>query len=220
MRVIGYTRVSTEEQKVSGLGLLDQQKRIAGEASNRDWKVRHIEDAGYSAKDLKRPGIQEALTLLASGKADGLVVAKLDRLSRSLMDFAALMERARKEGWALIALDLGVDTTTPAGEMMANVMATFAHYERRLIGQRTKDALAQLKAQGYRLGRPRINGSDVVALAVRWRKRGKTLRAIADHLTTKGFTPAHGGQRWYPSTVRGLLRSAALDKEASRAPRS
>jgi Resolvase, N terminal domain len=67
--------------------------------------------------------------------------AKLDRLSRSLLDFASLMEDARREGWALVILDLGIDTTTPSGEMIANVMATFAQFERRLIGQRTKDAL-------------------------------------------------------------------------------
>ena len=90
------------------------------------------------------------------------MVAKLDRLSRSLLDFAALMEQARKRGWNLIALDLGVDTSTPAGEMMASVLATFAQFERRLIGQRTKDALAVKRAQGVVLGRPReIPGSTV-----------------------------------------------------------
>ena len=82
------------------------------------------------------------------------MVAKLDRLSRSLLDFASLMEDARREGWALVILDLGVDTTTPSGEMIANVMATFAQFERRLIGQRTKDALAVKKREGVKLGRP------------------------------------------------------------------
>jgi DNA invertase Pin-like site-specific DNA recombinase len=90
--------------------------------------------------------------MLEAGQADALVVAKLDRLSRSVGDFAGLMDLARRQGWALIALDLGVDTTTPAGEMMANVMASFAQFERRVIAQRTKDALAQAKARGVRLG--------------------------------------------------------------------
>jgi DNA invertase Pin-like site-specific DNA recombinase len=65
------------------------------------------------------------------------VVAKLDRLSRSMLDFTAVMAQAQKQGWALVALDCAVDTTTPAGEAMANVLATFAQFERRLIGQRT-----------------------------------------------------------------------------------
>ena len=97
-----------------------------------------------------------ALEAIEAGTAEGLVVAKLDRLSRSLLDFAALMERGRKRGWNLIALDLGVDTSTPSGEMMASVLATFAQqFERRLIGQRTKDALAVKRSQGVVLGRPR-----------------------------------------------------------------
>ena len=114
-----------------------------------------IEDAGYSAKDLKRPGVRIALEILQAGGADALVVAKLDRLSRSMLDFAGIMAAAQKQGWGLIALDCAVDTTTPAGEAMANVLATFAQFERRLISQRTKDALAAKRAQGVRLGRPR-----------------------------------------------------------------
>jgi DNA invertase Pin-like site-specific DNA recombinase len=71
---------------------------------------------------------------LERGRADALVVAKLDRLSRSMLDFTAVMAKAQKEGWALVALDCAVDTTTPAGEAMAHVLATFAQFERRLIG--------------------------------------------------------------------------------------
>lgn len=92
--------------------------------------------------------------MLQRGDACTLVVSKLDRLSRSLVQFAELMERSRRKGWSLVALDLGVDTSTPAGEMMASVLASFAQYERRLIGQRTRDALAVKREQGVRLGRP------------------------------------------------------------------
>ena len=169
MNVIGYSRVSTEEQATSGLGLEDQRRHIAGDADRRGWTVEWIEDAGYSAKDLNRPGISTALSLLREGSAQALVVAKLDRLSRSLMDFAGLMDRSHREGWALVALDLGVDTSTPQGEMMANVLATFAHFERRLIGERTRAALAVKKSQGYawadqglsRPARPSASGNGV-----------------------------------------------------------
>jgi DNA invertase Pin-like site-specific DNA recombinase len=98
--------------------------------------------------------------------AKALVVAKLDRLSRSLVDFGSIMERARKKGWSLAALDLGVDATTPAGEMIANAMATIAQFERHLIGERTKAALAVRKAQGAKLERPRA-----LAEATRTHKR-------------------------------------------------
>lgn len=92
-----------------------------------------------------------ALEAVEGGQADALCVAKLDRLSRSLLDFAGLMERSRKRGWSLVALDLGVDTSTPSGEMMASVLATFAQFERRLIGERTRAALAEKRARaGHR----------------------------------------------------------------------
>jgi DNA invertase Pin-like site-specific DNA recombinase len=117
MHVLGYVRVSTEEQADSRAGLEAQRAAILRECRRRGWKlVELVEDAGYSAKDLKRPGIQAALEVLRRGDARALVVAKLDRLSRSMLDFTAVMAKAQKQGWALVALDCAVDTTTPAGE--------------------------------------------------------------------------------------------------------
>ena len=91
---------------------------------------------------------------------------------------------------------------------MANVLATFAQFERRLISQRTKDALAAKRAQGVRLGRPRQLPQRVVKRIIREREQGKTLAAIAEGLNRDGVRTAQGGQRWYPSTVRAVVRSA------------
>jgi DNA invertase Pin-like site-specific DNA recombinase len=215
--VIGYTRVSTDEQASSGAGLAAQRAAILAEAERRDWKlVEIIEDAGYSARDLHRPGVQTALEALREKRADTLVVAKLDRLSRSILDFAGLMDRATHEHWALVALDLGVDTTSPAGEAMANVMATFAQFERRLIAQRTKEALAQKRAAGVRLGRPRQLADRVRRRIVAERVAGRTLAAIADSLNMDAVSTAQGGRRWYPSTVRAVLRGAKREAETRR----
>lgn len=211
MRVIAYVRVSTEEQRGSGAGLAAQRAAILAECQRRGWRlVDVIEDAGYSAKDLKRPGVRIALELLREGGADALVAAKLDRLSRSMLDFAGIMAAAQKQGWGLIALDCAVDTTTPAGEAMANVLATFAQFERRLISQRTKDALAAKRAQGVRLGRPRRLPQRVVKRILQERAEGRTLSAIAEGLNQDRVPTAQGGQRWYPSTVRAVLRSSEL----------
>ena len=166
-----------------------------------------IEDAGNSAKDLKRRGVRIALEMLREGGADALVVAKLDRLSRSMLDFAGIMAAAQKQGWGLIALDCAVDTTTPAGEAMANVLATFAQFERRLISQRTKDALAAKRAQGVRLGRPRQLPQLVVERILREREESRTLTAIAEGLNGDRVPTAQGGQRWWPSTVQAVIRS-------------
>jgi DNA invertase Pin-like site-specific DNA recombinase len=209
-RVLAYIRVSTEEQRGSGAGLEAQRATILAECERRGWHVVEvIEDAGYSAKDLKRPGVMAALDALKSRRADALVVAKLDRLSRSMLDFAAIMAAAQKQHWGLIALDCAVDTTTPAGEAMANVLATFAQFERRLISQRTKDALAVKKAQGVRLGRPRQLPAEIAERIVAERAAGSTLSAIAERLNQDRVATAQGGQRWYPSTVRAVLRSTA-----------
>ena len=208
-RVIGYVRVSTDEQTSSGLGLEAQRDAIVTECLRRGWELADIyEDAGASGKSLAgRPALQEALNAVRSHDAGALVVAKLDRLSRSLLDFAALMEDARREGWALVILDLGVDTTTPSGEMIANVMATFAQFGRRLIGQRTKDALAVKRRQGVRLGRPPSLSADVVKRIKRERRAGRTLRAIADGLNDDRVPTGHGGAKWHASTVKAVLET-------------
>lgn len=208
---IGYVRVSTSEQSESGLGLEAQRQAIRAEAVRQGWNLVAIhEDAGVSGKALSgRPGLQEALSAVR-GVTDGvLVVAKLDRLSRSMLDFAQLMKVSQQQGWALVALDLGVDTSTPSGEMMANVTATFAQFERRLIGQRTKDALAVKRAEGVTLGRPTVTSRETVGTVQRLRGEGKSLRAIATHLNETGVPTSQGGQRWYASTVTALLKASS-----------
>jgi DNA invertase Pin-like site-specific DNA recombinase len=115
MKCIGYVRCSTDEQADSGLGLAAQRAALTTGAASRGWQVTWAEEAGYSSKNLDRPTLQAALAALAKGEAEALVVARLDRLSRSLLDVAGLTELANQQGWAVVALDLGVDMTTPAG---------------------------------------------------------------------------------------------------------
>jgi DNA invertase Pin-like site-specific DNA recombinase len=115
-----------------------------------------------------------------------------------------MMEQARKRGWSLVALDLGVDTSTPSGEMMASVLATFAQFERRLIGQRTKDALAMKREQGVQLGRPREMSPEAVSRIQELDRLGYRLREIANVLNAEGVpTPRNG--RWHPPGVARVL---------------
>ena len=145
----------------------------------------------------KRPGLCAAIRRIEAGEADALAVAKLDRLSRSVRDLADLAERSRpkgkQKGWGLILLDIDVDTSSPIGEFMVNVMGSAAQWERRIISQRTKDALAVKRAQGVRLGRPSTLSRELVERIVRERKAGASLSAIADGLTEDGVPTAHGG---------------------------
>lgn len=214
-RVIGYLRVSTEEQGRSGLGLEAQSATIGAEAERRGWaNIEYLSDDGFSAASLDRPEIQRALAALSAGEADILVIAKLDRLSRSLLDFASLMEQSQREGWSLIALDLGVDTSTAAGEMVAHVMASFAQFERRLISERTKAALQAAKRRGKRLGRPVVLREAVRRRIAQERAKGSTLKAIADGLNHDGIKTARGGE-WGTSSVQKALLSVECDPKAA-----
>ena len=122
-----------------------------------------------------------------------------------MLDFTAVMAKAQNEGWALVALDCAVDTTTPAGEAMAHVLATFAQFERRLIGQRTRDALAVKKKQGVRLGRPQSIPPRLARRIRTMRTRGFTLQAICDKLNTEGVPTPRGGSTWRPTSLRSVL---------------
>ena len=201
--MIGYLRVSTEEQASSGLGLEAQRETIQRYADAHGWDVVWYEDAGLSAKSLDRPQLQAALTRLhvtpKRRDVDGIVVAKLDRLSRSVVDFAGVLELARAKKWALVAIDLGVDTSTPTGELVANVMMSVSQWERKVIGERTSAAMQAARRAGRHMGRvsklPQSTAERLLAL------RGThTLRATADALNAEGITTATG-VRWTANGV-------------------
>lgn len=211
VRVVLYTRVSTSEQADSGLGLAAQERALRAMAETRGWEVvEHLVDAGASGKSLgNRPGLAAALALVSAGEADMLAVAKLDRLSRSLCDFAGLMAESQRQGWGLVAMDVAVDTSTPSGMLVANVMASVAAWEADTIAARTRDALAVKRAAGVRLGRPRSLPVEVVERIVRERCAGATMRAIADGLSQDGVPTARGAAAWSTSTVQTVLGYAS-----------
>ncbi len=214
MKVLGYIRVSTEEQASSGLGLAAQEAVLRAEAERRGWELEIVVDAGVSgATVVRRPALCAALARLARGEVAGLVAQKLDRLSRSVADFAGLVERARAERWSLICLDLGVDTSTATGEAMAGMVAVFAQMERRLAGERTIGALAAKKAAGARLGRPRLLTDGAMVRAVALRAEGLTLRAVAETMTAEGYLRPKGGA-WTAGAVQRAMQSAELDDAA------
>ena len=120
--------------------------------------------------------------------------------------------RADSEGWALIVLDLGVDTTTASGKLVANVMDAVAQWEREIIGERTAAALARKKAQGRRFGGPISLPEDVRQRIARERVFGKTYREMVEGLNADEVPTVRGGQ-WRISTVADVCRSVALDSE-------
>jgi DNA invertase Pin-like site-specific DNA recombinase len=167
-------------------------------------------DAGISGKGMeKRDGLQDALAFVEGQRGSVLVVAKLDRLTRSLRDFAELLERSRRRGWSLVALDLNVDTGSASGEMLASVVASVAQYERRLIGARTREAMAAHKRAGATYGRPRVIPPAIRRYAAMLRTQGRSYAAIAARLNERGVPTSGGGRRWYPSTVRAVVTQSS-----------
>jgi DNA invertase Pin-like site-specific DNA recombinase len=212
VRVVGYVRVSTEEQGDQGAGMEAQRRAITTACLARGWELAAIHEDVASCKSVsRRPRLETAMAAIRSGDAVALVVAKMDRLSRSVIDAARTIEDARREGWNLVALDLGVDFSTAAGTAMAQMTAVFAELERRLIGEWTRAALAVKKAQCVHLGRPPALDEKVRRRIRRERAAGRTLRAIADRLNADAVPTGHGGARWHPSTVRFVVAGGHQD---------
>lgn len=199
-------RLPRQEQADSRLGLAAQEAALRAEAERRGWELTILRDEAASGKTVNA-GLRKALGQLAAGLADGLMVVKLDRLARSVGHASDIMERSVAQGWSLVMLDIALDTTTPNGEALANMMATFAQLERRLIGERTKAALAAKKAQGTRLGRPRMVSTVLTRRIVTMRQQGVSFGEIARELTAAGELSPAGRPTWQPSTVRRIYNA-------------
>ncbi len=160
MQAYGYARVSTERQAESGLSMEAQRMRIKAQADLHGYDlVSIIEDAGASGKNLRRPGMVKVLSLVNQGRMDVLIVAKLDRASRSVVDLSRLIDLLRKarradggQGVDLISSSESLDTTSAAGRLVINILGTVAMWEREVISERVTEALARKKARGEAAG--------------------------------------------------------------------
>lgn len=201
-RVIGYLRVSTDEQGKSGLGLEAQRRAIRKECDHRGWILVRLEQDVASGRTTNgRGGLERALDACASGQGQALITAKLDRLSRSVVDFGRLIERAQKEGWDIVVLNPALDLSTPGGRLCAGVLVQVAQWEREILGERIKAALA---VTTKRVGRPRELPATVRARIRRLHGAGHSLAAIARKLNDESIPTAHGG-RWHASTIRQIV---------------
>ena len=204
MRAVGYLRVSTAEQGDSRAGLEAQEQVIRAEVEHRGWDLVSLRSDVASGKSLRKRGeLAATLRMLRAHEADALVVAKLDRLSRSVLDFASVMEMAQEDGWSLVVLDLGVDTTSTNGKLIAHIMIALAQWERELIGDRTRAALKAVRARGTKVGRRRGVTDETTRMIRMLRASGMSWQQIADALTAEHVPTAQGGM-WHGATVRKI----------------
>lgn len=162
-----YTRKSTDEGLDSEFNSLDAQ-REAAEAyilSQRQerWVALpdHYDDGGYSGGDLERPGLQRLLEEVEAGRIDCVLVYKVDRLSRSLLDFARLIEIFDRRHVSFVSITQQFNTTTSMGRLVLNILLSFAQFEREIIGERIRDKVAATKRKGKYTGGPPVLGYDV-----------------------------------------------------------
>lgn len=208
-RLIAYTRVSTDEQAMSGLGLEHQAETLRRAFEYRGWElVEAVSDQGISGSTLNRPGLRRALDMIVAGAADGLVVSKLDRLTRRQGDFCVIVDWFEEAGGALVMLEPEVDTSSPGGRAIAQVMVAFAEMERGLIAERTKNALAAKRARGECIGRPSLLDDEFAELRERIKAlhtEGKRLVDIARQIEAEGWKTVRGGTRWRASALQVVL---------------
>lgn len=223
MKVLGYVRVSTKEQAESGLGLEAQIKKIRAYCDLYDLELGDIlVDDGYSGKTLNRPALQELINRLEKGEAEGVVIAKLDRLTRSVADMGILLERVFNKK-QLFSVSENVDTRTPSGRLVLNVLISVAQWERETIVERTKDALKAKRERGEKTGGDVPFGYDIkdgrlipnekeqriIELIKRLRDKGYGLKRIAKYLNESGFRTKRGKAFTHIQVKRILLREVA-----------
>jgi len=222
MRTIGYVRVSTDKQADKGVSLEAQAEKIRAMAVVQGAElVEIIVDAGESAKSLKRPGMARLQATVNAGEVQAVIIAKLDRLTRSVKDLAELLERFQKRGVALVSVAECLDTASAAGRLVLNIMVSVSQWEREAIGERTATALRYKRAHNkvysnvpYGFLReaddlvPEIEEQAVISRVRMLRAEGWTLRGIADMLNAEKI-PTKTGKMWQAQTIKNVVDSPA-----------
>jgi DNA invertase Pin-like site-specific DNA recombinase len=207
VRVVGYARVSSDDQARSGLGMEAQEAKLREECERRGLELLELSrDDGLTGTTLERPGLKRALERIALGEADGLVAPKLDRLSRSVIDFMLLVEWFEAAAARLIVLDHELDTGTANGRLMTTLLIAFAQFERDVISERTTAALGAKRARGEAISGPSVvDDCELTARIRAMAATGMSMQAIADQLNREGVATPRGGREWRPSSIQTVL---------------
>ena len=223
MTAIGYVRVSTEDQAKEGVSLDNQKAKIEAYCQLKDLELTEVvEDAGISAKNLRRPGVQKVLRMARKKQVDAIIVYKLDRIFRSTVDALETTKMFDKWGVSFHSIEETLDTQSAMGRFFFTLTAALAEMERQIIGERTKAALAHKRAKrestggyappyGYDLDDTR----HLVRNALEQRgirlirsldERGSSLRKICRELEANGYRTKTGRVKWNPKTVSKIIK--------------
>jgi DNA invertase Pin-like site-specific DNA recombinase len=217
-RVVGYVRIGPRERRSTRPELEAQRETIRKECERRGWTLVGFEEDIRSGRSGHRHGLDAALEACRSGAADGILVARLDRLTYSLEQLAQLVRDAFEGGFNLVAPDVGLDLGTPEGKHLALVLTTAVHWSPRGLGVRTRRALAEHRSVRQR-GRPTSTPPAVAARIRALRDAGWTLQKICDALNAERVPTPRGGALWRPTSLRAVLRKPPAESKNSTSRR-
>lgn len=220
-RVAAYLRVSTDEQARSGLGLGAQRAKVDAMATVKDWPAPtfYVDEGISGTKESRsRPALALMMDAVATGAVDAIIINSIDRLARKARLTLELAEEFQRAGVTLVSCKESIDTTTPAGQLFLTVLAGMAQFERDLIAERTRAALAEHSQRdgesGGRLPYGYVRELDgvrierdqarIVRRIFQWRRDGLTLRAIAAQLNKRRYASPQG-KHWHHSSVAAVL---------------
>ena len=205
-----YARKSTEEGLAQPFNSLDAQRESAeayiSSQRHMGWTIleRRYEDGGYTGANMERPALRALMEDIEAGQVDCVVVYKVDRLSRSLLDFARLIGTFEEHGVSLVSVTQQLNTTDSLGRLTLNILLSFAQFERELIAERTRDKMRAARRKGKWLGGQPILGYDVdpehggltvktaeaqgVRRIFQWVAEGKSAEEVLDGLARRGWT--------------------------------
>jgi DNA invertase Pin-like site-specific DNA recombinase len=214
-----YLRVSTARQAAEGIGLDAQEAKCRAHAERMGWPVVAVlRDEGFSGRDgvEDRPGLQAVIDAVQASPGAVVVVYSVSRLARRQRLLWNLLDDREGYGLPVSSATEAFDTATPTGRAMLGMIATFAQLEADMVSERTRDALAELKAQGVRLGAPTmvmLGAGGAVRLAQELYATGNySHRSLADELNRRAVPTAKGG-KWWPKTVATALKAELLPAE-------
>jgi DNA invertase Pin-like site-specific DNA recombinase len=220
MKAAAYCRVSTKDQAENGVSLKDQRAKIEAMCVVRGDELVALVTDEESGKDLNRPGFQQIQRMVEDHEVDVVIIAKLDRLTRSVGDLAHLLALFDKHGVALVSLAESLDTQSAAGRLVINVMGAVAQWEREVISERTKAALAYKKSKGQRVGNipfgykmgegKQLVESEyeqiIIKVIAYHRNEGMSYREIARWLNGSVYTTRTGG-KWRHESVEDVYKA-------------
>ena len=219
MQVIGYIRVSTNEQATEGLSLTNQIEKIKTYCNLNDLQLmKVISDAGKSGKNLNREGLQELLEDIKHSDIKGVIVYKLDRLSRKVLDTLSLIEKFESSKVAFHSVTEKINTSSATGRFLLNITASHIQLERDLISERTKDVLQMKIKNNERAGQipygwqldqtsnkliENTKEQETIKIIKKLNNKNISLRKICYELETLKINP--NGKKWYPQTIKNIL---------------